>query len=284
VTDDEYGGEIMQSTKKVKKISINFIGLIVVLVSLFPLVWMAIAGFKSKEEVLAYPFKFFPSKWDFSNYTQLFDTNVFLRSMGITFLGAIIFAVLVIFVNSMAAYVFARLDFPFKKFWWVYVILTMFIPSMAILIPSYIVVAKLHMLNTLAVLILPGVAASGHIFFIRQFYLGIPTELEEAAMIDGASRFKIYLHIFLPLSLPPFVIVGIGAFLGYWNAFIWPIMTISDERLYQIMQLLAYFRSTQNTEWAMIMAGSTLAAIPTIILLLIFQRYIIQGIKIAGLK
>lgn len=274
----------MQLAKGFKRISINLIGIIVVLLSLFPLVWMAISGFKSKEEVLAYPFKFLPTEWQFSNYLHLFDTNVFIRSMGITFLGAVIFAFLVIFINSMAAYVFARLDFPFKNFWWVYVILTMFIPGMAILIPSYIVVAKLHMLNTLAVLILPGVAGAGSVFFIRQFYLGIPTELEEAAMIDGASRFKIYLHIFLPLSLPPFVIVGIGAFLGYWNSFIWPIMTISDERLYQIMQLLAYFRSTQNTEWAMIMAGSTLAAIPTIILMLIFQRYIIQGIKIAGLK
>lgn len=279
-----FGGEIMHAVKRIKRYSINFIGFIVVVLSLFPLFWMAMAGFKSKEEVLAYPFKFFPSKWEFSNYIHLFDTNAFIRSMGITFAGAIVFAILVIFVNSMAAYVFARLNFPLKTFWWVYVILTMFIPSMAILIPSYIVVAKLHMLNTFAVLILPGVAGSGHVFFIRQFYLGIPTELEEAAMIDGASRFKIYLHIFLPLSLPPFVIVGIGAFLGYWNSFIWPIMTISDERLYQIQQLLAYFRSTQNTEWAMIMAGSTLAAIPTIVLMLIFQRYIIQGIKIAGLK
>jgi multiple sugar transport system permease protein len=274
----------MQSSNRIKRFSFNLVGIIVIVLSLFPLFWMAIAGFKSKEEVLAYPFKFFPSKWEFSNYIHLFDTNAFIRSMGITFIGAMIFAILVLAVNSMAAYVFARLNFPFKGSLWVYVILTMFIPSMAILIPSYIVVAKLHMLNTMAVLILPGVAGSGNVFFIRQFYLGIPTELEEAAMIDGASRFKIFLHIFLPLSLPPFVIVGIGAFLAYWNALIWPIMTITDERLYQIQQLLAYFRSTENTEWAMIMAGSTLAAIPTIILMLIFQRYIIQGIKIAGLK
>ncbi len=199
-------------------------------------------------------------------------------------MGAVLFTILILFVNSMAAYVFARLDFPLKNFWWIYVIMTLFIPSMAILIPSYIVVAKLQMLNTLAVLVIPGIASAINVFLIRQFYLNIPVELEEAALIDGASRFKIYWYIFLPLSVPVFVLVGIGAFLGYWNSLIWPIMTISDERLYLIMQLLAYFRSEQNNQWAMIMAGSTIAAIPVIILFLIFQRHLIEGIKISGIK
>ncbi len=162
--------------------------------------------------------------------------------------------------------------------------MTLFIPSMAILIPSYIVVAKLQMLNTLAVLIVPGIASAMNVFLIRQFYLNIPTELEDAAFMDGASRFKIYWYIFVPLSVPVFVLVGITAFLGFWNSFIWPIMVISDENLYQIMQLLAYFRSDQNNEWGMVMAGSTVAALPVIILFFIFQRYLIEGIKISGIK
>jgi multiple sugar transport system permease protein len=184
----------------------------------------------------------------------------------------------------MAAYVFARLDFPFKNTLFVYVIITMFIPGMAILIPSYIVVAKLHMLNTLAVLIVPGIASAVNMFLMRQFYLNIPAELEEAALIDGASRFKIYWHIFVPLSLPVFVLVGISSFLGYWNSLIWPIMTISDENLYQIMQLLAFFRSNESNQWAMIMAGSTIAALPTIIIFLIFQKHLVEGMKLSGLK
>ncbi|MGP4079236.1 carbohydrate ABC transporter permease [Pseudalkalibacillus sp. R45] len=269
---------------KLKVSLLNIIGLIVALISIFPLVWMAIAGFKSKSEVLAYPFKFFPSEWHFSNYVELFQSDAFLRSIFITLLGAVIFTILIIFVNSMAAYAFARLDFPFKNQLWIYVIMTLFIPSMAILIPSYIVVAKLKMLNTLAVLIIPGIASAINVFLIRQFYLNIPVELEEAALIDGASRFRIYWYIFLPLSVPVFVLVGIGAFLGYWNALIWPIMTISDERLYQIMQLLAYFRSEQSSDWSMIMAGSTISALPVIILFLFFQKYLIEGIKISGIK
>lgn len=268
----------------VKKYTLRIIGMIIALLSIFPLIWMAIAGFKRERDVLAYPFKFFPEEWVFTNYSSLFETSEFIRSIGITLVVAILATALIIMINSMAAYVFARIDFPTKNFWWVYVIMTLFIPSMAILIPSYIVVAKLKMLNTLAVLIIPGVASAMNVFLIRQFYLNIPSELEDAAFMDGASRFKIYWYIFLPLSVPVFVLVGITSFLGYWNSFIWPIMTISDEKLYQIMQLLAYFRSDQSDDMAMIMAGSTLAALPVIILFFVFQRHLVEGIQISGIK
>lgn len=184
----------------------------------------------------------------------------------------------------MSAFVFARLDFPFKSALWIYVISTMFIPAMAILIPSFIVVTKLQMLDTLAVLIVPGIASAGSMFFIRQFYLNIPLALEEAAMIDGSTRFGTYRFIFLPMSFPPFVIVGIGAFLAYWNAYLWPIMTITNPKLYQVMQFLGNFRSERGSELGLLMAGSTLVAIPIIIIFLIFQRYLIQGIKISGMK
>jgi multiple sugar transport system permease protein len=245
---------------------------------------MFIAGFKAKTEVLSTPFKFFPSQWLTENYTSILSDPLFLKSMGVTFGGAIVFAALSLLVNSMAAYVFARLEFRFKRLMWVYVMVTMFIPGMAILLTSFIVVTKMHMLDTMAVLILPGVASAGHMFFVRQFYLNIPIALEEAALIDGASRVKIFTHIFLPMSFPVFVIVGIGSYLGYWNSFVWPTMTITNPELFQIMQYLYTFRSERSTEMGLLMAGSTLAALPTITLFLIFQKYIISGIKISGLK
>ncbi|WP_188454917.1 carbohydrate ABC transporter permease [Virgibacillus oceani] len=270
--------------EKVSRYSFKIIGFLVAAISIFPLFWMAMAGFKKESEVLSYPFKFFPSEWILTNYIELLQNPAFMRSIGLTLFVAVVATTLIIFINSMAAYVFARLEFPTKNFWWLYVIMTLFIPSMAILIPSYIVVAKLHMLNTIYVLIIPGIASAMNVFLIRQFYLNIPTELEDAAFIDGANRFKIYWYIFLPLSVPVFVLVGITAFLGYWNSLIWPIMTISDERLYQIMQLLAYFRSDQGNDWAMIMAGSTIAVIPVVVLFLIFQKHLVEGIKISGIK
>lgn len=268
----------------VKKGIVIVIGILVASISLFPLIWMIIAGFKSQTEVLAYPFKFFPEQWQISNYIELFQDSAFVRSLFMTFLVAAVSTILVIFVNSMAAYVFARFKFRGKNVIWSYVLMTIFIPSIAILIPSYIVVSKLGMLNTIWVLIVPGIASGMNIFLMHQFYVEIPVELDEAAVVDGASRWQIYWHIFVPMSKPVFILVGMTAFLGYWNSFIWPIMTISDEKLFQIMQIISYFRSDYSNNWAKIMASSTIAAIPVISLFLVFQKHLIEGLKLSGIK
>lgn len=259
-------------------------GLGFILASLFPILWMAIAGFKSRTEVIATPFQFFPEVWRWQNYVDIGTDPQFLRAMGITFLGAVLFAMLTLVVNSLAAYAFARLEFPLKRVLWVIVLGTMFIPGMTILLTSFIVVTKLHMLDTLAVLVIPGAASGASVFFIRQFYLSIPTTLEEAAMLDGCSRWGVFTRIFLPLSGPPFVVVGITSFLLYWNAYVWPILTITSPELFQIQQYLAGFRSERTSELGLLMAGSMLAALPVIVLFLIFQRYIVGNIKMAGLK
>lgn len=251
---------------------------------LFPLAWMVIAGFKGRTEVLRSPFQFFPDVWRFDNYVKIIQDPVFSRAMVITFIGAVLFTVLSLTVNATAAYAFARLEFRGKRFWWIYCLMPLFIPSMAILLTSFVVVSDLGMLNTLAVLIIPGAASAAQMFFIRQFYLGFPVAVEEAALIDGASRWQIFVRIFLPQSMAPFVVMGMTAYLAYWNAYVWPILTITDPNLTQIMQFLGTFRSSRGNDWGMLMAGSTLAALPTIILLLIFQRFIVSGVRISGIK
>lgn len=260
------------------------IGAVFVLAALFPLAWMVIAGFKSRTEVVQTPFQFFPEVWLWENYAQILADPTFTRTMLWTFLGAVLFTVLALSVNSLAAYAFARLDFRFKRTLWVIVITTMFIPGMTILLTSFIVVTNLQMLDTLAVLVIPGAASAGTIFFIRQFYLSIPSSLEEAAMLDGCGRFRIFVNVFLPLSKPPFVVMGITAFLAYWNSYVWPILTITSPDQFVVQQYLATFRSERATELGLLMAGSTLAAAPVIIIFLIFQRQIIGNIKMAGLK
>lgn len=251
---------------------------------LFPLAWMAMAGFKGRTEVLRSPFQFFPEVWRFDNYADILRDPQFMRAMGVTFVGALIFTVLSLAVNSLAAYAFARLDFRGKRFWWVYCITPMFIPMMAIMLTSFMVVTKLNMLNTLAVLIIPGVASGAQMFFLRQFYLGFPIAVEEAALLDGASRWQIFVRLFLPQSGAPFVVMGIGSYLAYWNAYVWPVLTITDPNLTQIMQFLGNFRSERGNDWGMLMAGSTLASLPTIVLLLVFQRFIVNGVRISGIK
>lgn len=259
-------------------------GIIVILAALFPLAWMVIAGFKSKTEVVKTPFQFFPEVWMWENYAQILSDPTFLRTMSWTFAGAILFTLLALTINSIAAYAFARLDFRFKGVLWVVIITTMFVPGMTILLTSFVVVSELKMLDSLAVLVLPGAASAGTIFFIRQFYLSIPASLEEAAMLDGCSRFQIFWRLFLPLSRAPFVVMGITSFLAYWNSYVWPIMTITNPNMYVVQQYLATFRSERATELGMLMAGSVLAAAPVIILFLIFQKQIIGNIKMAGLK
>ncbi|KAB1866692.1 carbohydrate ABC transporter permease [Microbacterium algeriense] len=255
-----------------------------IIASLFPLAWMVIAGFKSKTEVVETPFQFFPEVWLWQNYAQILADPTFLQTLVWTFFGAVLFTVGSLAVNSLAAYAFARLDFRFKGTIWAIVITTMFIPGMTILLTSFIVVTRLSMLDTLAVLVIPGLASAAMVFFIRQFYLNIPKSLEEAAMLDGCGRWGIFVRIFLPLSKPPFVVMGITAFLAYWNSYVWPILTITSPERFVLQQYLATFRSERSTELGLLMAGSVLAAAPVIILFLIFQRQIIGNIKMAGLK
>lgn len=260
------------------------VGIVFVLAALFPLAWMVIAGFKSRTEVIQTPFQFFPEVWLWQNYAQILGDPTFLTTLGWTLLGAVLFTVLSLAVNSLAAYAFARLEFRFKRLLWVVVITTLFIPGMTILLTSFIVVTQLQMLDTLAVLVIPGAASAAMIFFIRQFYLSIPSSLEEAAMLDGCGRFAIFVRLFLPLSKPPFIVMGITAFLAYWNSYVWPILTITSPERFVVQQYLATFRSERATELGLLMAGSVLAAAPVIIIFLIFQRQIIGNIKLAGLK
>lgn len=261
-----------------------FVGAIFVVAALFPLAWMLIAGFKAKTEVLATPFQFFPEVWKWQNYTQILGDPSFVRTMAWTFFGAVLFTLLSLTVNSLAAYAFARLEFRFKRVLWVVVITTMFLPGMTILLTSFVVVTRLGMLDSLAVLVIPGAANAGMIFFIRQFYLSIPSSLEEAAKLDGCGQLRIFTKLFLPLSKAPFVVMGITAFLAYWNSYVWPILTITTPEQFVVQQYLANFRSERSTELGLLMAGSTLAAAPVIILFLVFQRQIIGNIKMAGLK
>ncbi len=277
-----------------RRLPFQFVGLLVSLIALFPLAWMLIAGFKSNAEVLAMPFRFLPKTWRFENYASLltnqFESYVFTnggsfaRSMLTTFGVAVFALVFSLLLNSMVGYAFARIDLPFKRVLWAIYLLPWFIPGIAVQISSFQTVVNLGLLDTFWVLTLPGICYTYSIFFYRQFYLNMPPALEEAALIDGASRVTIYTRIFIPMSATPFVVMGISVFLGFWNSFLWPALTINDVKLFQINQVIAYFRSSHSSQQHMVMAATTLAAAPTILLFVCFQRYIMGGIKVSGLK
>lgn len=263
---------------------LTVIAIVVILCTVFPLIWMGISSFKTEAEIQRFPIQVFPDEWRLDNYEELFEGGAFLRALMMTMLGASIFSLGGIAINSMAAFAFARIDFRYRNFFWVYVIVTMFIPFMSIFVTSFIVVHGLGMVNTLSVLIVPALAAAVNVFFFRQFFLFFPLSLEEAAIIDGCSRFGVFVRIFLPNSIAIIVIVGIQRFMGYWNSYVWAVMTIRRQSLHTVMQALSYFRTQYGNDWGIIMAGSATAAILPLVLLIAFQRYIIQGVKISGMK
>ena len=273
--------------KKALQTLFTVLALAVTLFSLFPLVWMMISAFKSGKEVLrANPLRFFPSEWTMENFTKLFeDTSYpFLQAMRSSAFVAVTAALLSISINSMAAYAYARLEFRMKKLLWRVTILTMYIPGITILITSFVVVNSLGMLNSYLVLILPGLASAGSIFFFRQFFLNMPMATEEAALIDGASRFRIFLNVFIPNAKSPYVILGTGAFLGYWNSFLWPAMTVTSSRYMQVMQVIRSYNNMYSNNYGVVLLGSAIAALPPILVFLMFQRHIVKGLMISGIK
>ena len=160
----------------------------------------------------------------------------------------------------------------------------MFIPNIAILLTSFVVVKQLGLLNSLWVCIIPSLANAGNIFFYRQFFLQIPLSMEEAALVDGAKRFGIYYKVFLPNAKAPMVLLGTGTFIGCWNSYVWPTLTLSSVDKWQIMQVIRSFKNTYTEAYGIVMAASVLSALPPLIVFLIFQKDITKGMLISGLK
>ena len=259
---------------------------LLVLLCLFPLVWMAVSSFKLDREVWAYPIRFFPRQWITKNYVTLFNNKSlsYLTAVRNTLIVAIAHTLGSLILETSAAYAYARLDFPCKKLLWRVTLFTMFIPNIAILLTSFVVVQRLNMLDTLWVLIVPSLVGAYAIFFYRQFFLNIPMSMEEAALVDGASRFRIFFSVFLPNAKAPMVLLGTGCFVGCWNSFVWPALTISDVDRYQVMQVIRSFRNQYTEAYGVVMAGSVIGAIPPLIVFMIFQRDIVKGMLISGIK
>lgn len=265
------------------------LALLVVVIILFPILWMVMAAFKDRLELFAIPNKFLPENWTLDNFKKVFTLNLngynFASSLLSTLLVSVIATALSLFINMMAGYVFARLDFPLKNVIWWYVLITMFIPGITILLTSIRVVNMLKMTDTLLVLIIPGVVSAYNIFYFRQFFLGIPKSLEDAALLDGLGHFGIFWHIFRPMSTTPMIVIGISVFMGYWNSFMWPTLTVVDNpKIAQITQIIRVLNDAFSGDYGVVVAASLMAIAIPLVVYLIFQKKIIEGIATTGLK
>jgi multiple sugar transport system permease protein len=247
-----------------------------------PLVWMASAAFKGPGETFS-P-NFFPAHPTFANFQYVFTQLPFFRYMLNSFFVSGTITVVALFLHSMAAFALARLRFPGRDTIFLIIFSTFLVSLPVIIVPLFILVRQLGMLNTYAGLIIPAIFNAFGIFLLRQFYLSIPMELQEAAIIDGASYWRIYWNIILPLSRPILSALAVFFFLANWNAFIWPLTITTDQNLWVVQIAIASFHQQYTSSWNYIMAGSAIVALPTLLLFFIFQRQLIESIKTSGLK
>jgi multiple sugar transport system permease protein len=197
---------------------------------------------------------------------------------------ASITTLLVLLVDSLAAYAYARMEFPGRKFLFALMLLTLFLPGFMFIIPNFLTVHALHLLDSWGGVIVPSLAGVFGVFFLRQFFESIPLELEEAAAIDGANRFQIFYQIVLPLSRPALATLGIITFLASWNEFLWPLLVLKGVESQTLPLGLRSLQSTNSADYGLIMAGAVIVAIPVLLIYVLLQRQVVQSVASTGLK
>ena len=274
--------------KSKKSIALSYIILIVAaVVVLAPFFWMLVSSFKSQRDLFANPPKFFPTVWKWENYLKVLESGsitffeMFFNSMKITIpvlVGNIIF-------SSLAAYAFSRIKFPFKNFIFMLFMSSLMIPSAVTMIPKFLMFSKLNLVDTYWPLILPSVfGTTFSIFLLKQFFVTIPVELEEAAVVDGCGKFRIWSTIMLPLSKPIIATLAVFQFQWSYNDFMGPLIYLNSAKKFTVQLGLAAFRSSFTTRYDLIMAGSMMALIPVLIIYAFGQKYIVKGIALSGIK
>jgi multiple sugar transport system permease protein len=255
------------------------------LITIFPYFWSLSTSLKASDEVFAIPSKWFPTQLHFENYSYVWTSVPFGRYMLNTLLVAIVSVLGQVIFGSLSAYAFARMDFKGKHFLFGLFLSTLMIPGVVTLIPLFILMKYLGWLNSYYALIAPVVLGTPYgIFLLRQFFLGIPKDLEEAATLDGAGRLLIFIKVILPSSRPVIATLAVTTFVTAWNNFVWPLIVTDSDNLRLISLGITSFKGQYNTQWNYMMAASIIALIPLLIMFLFFQKQIVNSIQLTGLK
>ncbi|NSW89195.1 MAG: carbohydrate ABC transporter permease [Firmicutes bacterium] len=274
---------------KIKVGSIIFYSVMTVLsiTMIYPFIWGVTASFKTTAQLYnGNPFNLIPNPITTYNYERVVELLPFGRFVLNSLFLSTFVPVLQIILASMAAYSFARLNFKGKNIIFLMLLGTMMIPGHVTLIPNFIIMRILHWIDKYEALIVPSLVSGGNIFnifFLRQYFLSIPKDLEAAAIIDGCSRFRVFLNIILPNAKPALATVAILSFNRKWNEFLWPMIVMNTYEKMPIQVGLQYLKGSVNTNWGIVLAGSTIAILPTIIIFLVFQKYFIRTVVNTGL-
>ncbi len=255
-------------------------------IMILPFLWMLSTSVKPPDEIFSIPIKWIPGEFNFNNYVKAVTSFPFIRFFfnSVIVTGFIILGQMA--TSVMSAYAFARMEFKGKNLLFILLLSGLMLPAQTIMIPVILTLEKLKLLNTLAGLIIPFSWSALIVFLLRQFFMKIPKEIEEAAMIDGCGTLRMITGIILPISRPILSTAFILIFIYGWNQFFWPLLILNSEELYTLQLGLAYFKELNSidTDWGALMAGTALSMVPVIIMFLIFQKKVIESIAFSGAK
>ncbi|RSD26995.1 carbohydrate ABC transporter permease [Mesobacillus subterraneus] len=276
----------LSSSIRQEKIQQWVVGIILAiggLIVAIPFIWMILSAFKPESEVMQLTPTLFPEQWTIENFHNLFvnmNFGLYLKNTIIVVLWSFVG----LFLNAMAGYAFAKFEFKGRNQLFFMVLATMMIPGQVTMIPVYLILNQMQLTNTMAGIVLPGLVGAFGIFLFRQFMITIPDELLEAARLDGASEFRVFWQIVLPMTKPILAVQGILTFIAGWNSFLWPLIIANDENLYTLSVGLQLLKGQYGGNFALQMAGSTFMVVPIVIIFIIFQKHIIDGYTISGMK
>jgi multiple sugar transport system permease protein len=265
-------------------LTVHLLIVLLAVITMAPLVWMVVASFMANGEASAFPPPFIPKQPTLDQYVQLFTRlnlsryllNSAFLSVAVTFISLVI--------NSMAGYAFAKYRFAGRDGIFKLLIASMIIPAQVTMLPLFLMLNKMGLVNTYFGVIIPGMAGIFGIFLIRQYALSIPDSLIEAARIDGAGDFRIYWSLILPLCKPILVTLAIFTFMGTWNDFLWPLIVMTDDSMYTLPVALANLSGEHVQDTELMMAGSVMTVMPVLTVFMVLQKYYLSGIMAGGVK
>ncbi|MFE3448952.1 carbohydrate ABC transporter permease [Nonomuraea sp. NPDC059194] len=273
----------MRRTRRQNVVTYLGLGLGLLLV-IGPFLWAGLSSFKPEAEIRRDPPTFWPETFTLGNYAELFDRV----AIGQAFLNSLLVALMIVAGNllfcSMVGYGFAKLPFRGRNAVFALVLVQMAVPAIVLMIPQFVLIAKLGLVNTFLGIILPGLITPLGVFMMRQFIADLPDELIHAARVDGAGEFRIFFGIVLPLCRPAMATLGLITFLGAWNNFLWPAVVAQSEDIYTLPVALNILNGHEGTHYNLLVAGAVMVVAPILVLFVFLQRFFVQGIATSGLK
>lgn len=255
------------------------------LMIVLPLLWIFLTSFKTDADAIDNPASPLPNPFSIEAYQTLTNGQQPILTWFLNSLAAgALQTVLILVTASMGAYALARLQFPGKKIVFGAIVLTLFVPPVIFLIPNYLLVQNFGWLDTIWAITIPGAAGAFGIFFLRQFFINLPPEIEEAARLDGAGDIRIFAQIILPLSRPAIATLAVLSFLSNWNDFLWPVYVLLSPEHQTLQPGLAVLQGAYSTHYGIVMAGAVVASVPVLILFTLAQRHIVESVAASGLK